>query len=203
MAKPDCQVVPRANFNDVSVVLLGFLHEFLLKLQISDVSCEHDYQDSLLFDALDDFSVPLYDTICLLLRVDELADCFDSLTHGLIIDFLFNAGSTVFAIWWTAVQPVEAHAGFIEPHCCGVAQLLRTFARAWRRSLRPGDDNATLLINLHALDPEETGFQQSFFDEIDFNVLALDVNRCCKLWVLVLSRIFEVVDIHSFYTCCD
>ena len=99
----------------------------------------------------------LYDTICLLLGIDELADRFDSLTHSLIIDFLFDAGSTVFAIWWTAVQPVEAHTGFIETYCRCIAQFLRAFARAWRSSLRPGNDNATLLINLHALDPEETG----------------------------------------------
>ena len=126
MAKPNTQVVFRANFDNVCVVLFRFLHELTLELHVY-IRCNYNGQNGLLFDAFGDFDITIDNATCLFLRSYQLLYRFNRLIHCLLINFLLKPSSGIRTIRRSTVQPVEADAGFVETESRCVTKLVRTF----------------------------------------------------------------------------
>ena len=92
----------------------------------------------------------------------------------------------VIARWCTTVKPIETNGRLVEADGCGIAHLVRPFASTGILALGPSDDNAALLIDLHAFDPESYGLQLAFLlSDLNIDILSSLIDSCCKLRIIL------------------
>ena len=105
---------------------------------------------------------------------------------------MLGPSTVIIARWCTTVKPIETNGRLVEADGCGIAHLVRPFASARILALGPSDNNAALLIDLHALNPESYGFQLALLlSDLYIDVLSSLIDRCCKLRI-VLAWVLEV-----------
>ena len=195
VAEPGAQVVSPAYLNHVCVACCRFSHELFFELLVSDVICEHNYEASLVFDALYYSIVTLNNTSCLLLVGNELSYGICGLIDSDIIDFFFRTGAIVVSTWGTAIKPVKTDTGLIEAYSRGVAHLV-ALARTGELALRPSHNDTASFINFHALDPGHDRIEKPAFCEVDIDVFALFIDGGSEFRI-ILTRVLEVVDVNT------
>ncbi len=112
--KPRAKIVASANLDDLCICLGNLLKEALFEFLVGNVGRHHHHEHGLVFDASDYFVVSLNDTICLLLRGNQLSHCLNSLVHCLLVNFFFQTGSVVTSIGWATIEPVKADSCLVE-----------------------------------------------------------------------------------------